>query len=177
MAPPKAATPKKGKAPMKAGQPAAASRSTAPEGALRGSRITSAGIDKVRHLAAAKTNEHGATSMKPAGSSKLREGCYPIFLHTLSAGLVPPFSDFLDAILEAYQIQLLHLHPNSILILSIFAYLCEAYIGIRPSVELFRSFYALRSTALNECTGCVSFRIAQSSHQIRMQHKFSTECD
>ena len=89
---------------MKAGQPAAASRSAAPEGALRGSRITSAGIDKVRHLEAASTNEHGAPSMKPAGSSKLHEGYYPIFLHTLFAGLVPPFSDFLEAILETYQI-------------------------------------------------------------------------
>ena len=100
--------------------------------------------------------------MKPADSSKLREGYYPIFLHTLFAGLVPPFSDFLMAVLETYQIQLLHLHPNSILILSIFAYLCEAYVGVRPSVELFRSFYALRSTAPGECTGCVSFRIADA---------------
>ena len=56
-------------------------------------------------------------------------------------------------ILEAYQIQLLHLHPNSILILAIFAYLCEAYVGIRPSVALFRSFYSLRSTAQNEQLG------------------------
>ena len=108
--------------------------------ALRGSCINLAGIDKVRHLAAANTNEHGATSMKPAGSSKLREGYYPIFLHTLSAGLVPPFSDFLDAVLETYQIQLLHLHPSSILILSIFAYLyedlcrCPSFCGALPQL-------------------------------------------
>ena len=121
MAPKKASAPKKDKAPMQVGKPAVAPWSAEPKEALRGSRINSAGIDKVRHLAAAKTNEHGATSMKPAGSSKLREGYYPIFLHTLFAGLVPPFSDFLEAILETYQIQLLHLHPNSILILSIFA--------------------------------------------------------
>ena len=66
------------------------------------------------------------------------------------------------AILDTYQIQLLHLHPNSILILSIFAYLCEAYIGIRPSVELFRNFYALRSTTSNEVAGCISFRVADT---------------
>ena len=35
-------------------------------------------------------------------------------------------------------------------------------IGIRPSVELFRSFYALRNTAPNEVAGCVSFRIADA---------------
>ena len=118
--------PKKGKAPMKAGKSAAASREAGPTAALSASRITAAGVKKVRHLAAATTNEHGATSMKPAGSSKLREGYYPIFLHTLFAGLIPPFFDFLMADLQTYQIQLLHLHPNSILILSIFAYLCEA---------------------------------------------------
>ena len=88
MAPPKAAAPKKDKAPMQAGKSAAASRSAEPQGALPRSRINSVGVDKVRHLAAARTNEHGATSMKPAGSSKLCVGYYPIFLHTLSVGLV-----------------------------------------------------------------------------------------
>ena len=29
---------------------------------------------------------------------------YPIFMHTLFAGLVPPFSDFFLAVLERYQI-------------------------------------------------------------------------
>ena len=109
---------------------------------------------------AASTHELGATSMEVAGSSKVGAGYYPIFLHTLYAGLVPPFSSFLMGILEAYRIQLLHLHPNSILILAIFAYLCEAYVGIHPSVDLFCSFYALRNTASNERLGCVSFRIA-----------------
>ena len=78
MAPPKAAAPKKGKAPVQASQPTVASGSAGPVVALPRSRISAAGIDKVRHLAATNTNEHGATSMKPAGSSKLREGYYPI---------------------------------------------------------------------------------------------------
>jgi hypothetical protein len=112
-------------------------------------------------MAASKTNEWGATVLKPVGArgDKLDAFYYPIFLHTLFAGLVPPFSDFFLAVLERYQIQVLHLHPNSILVLAIFAYLCEAYIGIPPSVDLFRSFYALRFTANKERSGCVSFRI------------------
>ena len=73
---------------------------------------------------------------------------------------MPPFSSFLEEILTFYQIQLLHLHPNSILILAIFAYLCEAYLGVMPSVPFFRSFYVLRNTAAGERSGCVSFRIA-----------------
>ena len=92
--------------------------------ALPASRITVKMLDKARRRAATQTNEHGVTDMRLA-DSKPAEGYYPIFLHTLYAGLVPPFSPFLMAVLETYQIQLLHLHPNSILILSIFTYLCE----------------------------------------------------
>ena len=146
MAPKRAGTDAKGKAAVQAGTSAgasaAAARGAALAAALPPTRVTTAAIAKVRHLAAADSNEQGATEMRPCGS-RLAEGFYTIFLHTLYAGLVPPFSDFLLAILETYQIHLLHLHANSILILSIFAYLCEAYIGIRPSVELFRNFYAL----------------------------------
>ena len=80
MAPPKTAAPKKGKAPMQASKPAAASGSAAPQGALEKSRVGSVGIDKVRYLDGAETNEHGATHMEPAGSRRVREGYYPIFL-------------------------------------------------------------------------------------------------
>ena len=62
-------------------------------------RVTAAAIERVRHLAAAGTNKHGATEMRPAGS-RLDDGFYPIFIHNLYAGLVPPFSDFLLSILE-----------------------------------------------------------------------------
>ena len=72
---------------------------------------------------------------------------------------MPPFSPFLEAVLAFYQVQLLHLHPNSVLILAVFAYLCEAYLGLEPTVGLFRCFYALRNTTKNERSGCVSFRI------------------
>ena len=163
MAPKKAGTDLKGKAAVQAGTSAgasaAAARGAALTAAMPPTRVSAAAIAKARHLVAADSNDQGATEMRPSGS-RLANEFYPIFLHTLYAGLVPPFSDFLLAILETYQIHLLHLHPNSILILSIFAYLCEAYIGIRPSVALFRSFYSLRSTAAGEHLGCVSFRIA-----------------
>ena len=156
---PKRSNDPKDKAAAQAGTSAAAARGTALSGAMPPTRVTAAALARVRHLVAASSNEHGATELRPSGS-RLAEGFYPVFIHTLYAGLVPPFSEFLLAILEVYQIQLLHLHPNSILILAIFAYFCEAYVGIRPSVALFRSFYSLRSTARGERLGCVSFRIA-----------------
>ena len=33
---------------------------------------------------------------------------------------------------------MLHLHPNAVLILATFAYACEAFVGVMPSVALFR---------------------------------------
>ena len=62
------------------------------------------------------------------------------------------------AILTHYDIHLLHLQPNSITILSIFALFCEAFLGVMPSVALFRHFYSLRSTASTTISGNVSFR-------------------
>ena len=86
---------------------------------------------------------------------------------------MPPYSPFLEAVLEFYQIQLLHLHPNSVLILSIFAYLCEAYLGVRPSVALFRNFYSLRCTAAGERTGCVFFHIADDMGSVYIPMSWS----
>jgi hypothetical protein len=163
MAPKKVTDSAKGKAILEAEEPASFKASGGLKPALVGYRMgTAAQLEELRVVAASATNEHGATRMKPANIADLtpRNSYYPVFRHSLFAGLVPPFSAFFLKVLEFYQIQLLHLHPNSILILSIFAFLCEAYIGIRPSVALFRSFYALRNTAPTERTGCVSFRIA-----------------
>src|SRR5664279_5562310 len=117
-------------------------------------------VGKVRYLAAAKTNEWGATGLRPGStrSADLAVTEYPFFLHTLFAGLIPPFSIFFLAILEHYQIHPLHLQPNSVTVVSIFAFLCEAYVGVRPSVELLRCFYSLRISAGDQCSGCISFR-------------------
>ena len=93
MAPKKAAVDPKGKPVMRAGASAAVARSATLVEALPPTRVNAVAIAKVRHVAAAGTNEHGATEMRPSGS-RLTEGFYPIFVHTLYAGLVPPFSEF-----------------------------------------------------------------------------------
>jgi hypothetical protein len=41
-------------------------------------------------------------------------------------------SDFLRGLLFFYHIELVHLVPNSITIISTFIHLCEAYVGIAP---------------------------------------------
>ena len=143
--------------------------------ALIGVRVDAAALGKIQHLVAGKTNEHGASAIQAARHGRLPAGFFPIFLHTLFAGLVPPYSPFLEAVLEFYQIHLLHLHPNAVLVLSIFAYLCEAYLGVQPSVALFRSFYALRNTAKAERTGCVSFRFADGMGDVYIPMSWSDD--
>ncbi|KAE8803346.1 hypothetical protein D1007_20789 [Hordeum vulgare] len=71
--------------------------------------------------------------------------------------LVPLFSDFFYAILSHYHIQSLHLQPNSVLLMAIFAFYCEAFVGVRPSVALFRHFITLWFTAQGQRSACVSF--------------------
>ena len=113
-------------------------------------------------MTACDHNEWKATRIWPGSrpAPELEATTFPFFIHSVFAGLVPPFSDFLCAILAHYQIHLLHLQPNSIFLLAIFAYLCEAFLGVMPSVALWRCFYSLRITAGNQRSGCVSFRIA-----------------
>jgi hypothetical protein len=81
----------------------------------------------------------------------------PFFLFSIFASLVPPFSPFLLAILETYGIQAIHLHPKSVALLAVFAYGCEAWIGIKPSVAYFCHLFSLWSSGLNQSSGCVSF--------------------
>jgi hypothetical protein len=71
--------------------------------------------------------------------------------------MVPPFSPFLLAILETYGIQAIHLHPRSIALLAVFAYGCEAWIGIKPLVAYFHHLFSLWPSGLNQSSGCVSF--------------------
>ena len=123
--------------------------------------INKEGLDKVRHALAASSNEGGggATVARPA-SWRTREMStteIPIHLHALLAGLIPPFSPFFNVVISHYQIHLLHLDPRSVILLAVFAFVCEAMVGITPSVALFRHFFLLRLVDARQCSGCATF--------------------
>ena len=90
---------------------------------------------------------------------------FPFFSSSIAAGLVPPFSDFFYEVLDHYGLQALHLHPNSVLLLSIFAYYCEAYLGVMPSVALLRHFFFLRVKE-GHTSGCANFIAAGKANSI-----------
>ena len=78
---------------------------------------------------------------------------------------MPPFSEFFHVILHQYNLQALHLHPNSVLLLAIFAYYCEAHVGVKPSVALLRHFFSLRVSSA-QVSACTSFIAYSSSNAI-----------
>jgi hypothetical protein len=129
-----------------------------PEAALDVSIVTDKDLAAALPLLASCYNEGGETAVRlsTVSSDSLGETFCPLFLHNIYAGLVPPFSSFFLAILNHYQIHALHLHPSSTFLLSIFAFYCEAFIGVMPSIALFRHFFYLR-TSPDQCSGCVNF--------------------
>ncbi|KAE8814013.1 hypothetical protein D1007_08651 [Hordeum vulgare] len=107
----------------------------------------------------AESSEHGGTLIW-AGAVEERPASgavYPFFLHCIYAGLVPPFTWFFTAVLEHYRIEALHLQPNSILLLSVFSFYCEAFVGVQPSVALLRHFFSLRLQDGAHLSACISF--------------------
>jgi hypothetical protein len=64
----------------------------------------------------------------------------PFLLH----GLALPVSPFFRGLLDFYHLNLTHLNPNSILQISIFVHLCEAFLGILPHFGLWKYLYHCR---------------------------------
>jgi hypothetical protein len=110
-------------------------------------------------MVGSNNNKWGATRIwhGRAPRDTLPATAQPFFLFSVFAGLVPPFSPFFLAILETCGIQAIHLHLKSVTLLVVFAYACEAWIGIKPSVAYFHHLFSLWSSRLNQSSGCVSF--------------------
>jgi hypothetical protein len=60
-----------------------------------------------------------------------------LFQDFIERGLGIPTCDFLHGVLFFDGVQLHHLDPDSILDMSIFVHLCEAFLGTEPHFDLF----------------------------------------
>ncbi|KAE8772170.1 hypothetical protein D1007_55852 [Hordeum vulgare] len=132
-----------------------------PESALgRSTMLNWEGIDKVLPTVAVDTSEWGPTKILPSWTplTELAASSVTLHLSAIFSGLLPPFSEFFNAILTHYQIHALHLDPRSVLLLSLFSFLYEAFLGVLPSVALFRNFLSLRLTAPDQHSRCASFQ-------------------
>ncbi|KAE8791502.1 hypothetical protein D1007_33945 [Hordeum vulgare] len=122
------------------------------------------GLEKIRLVVVAGSNEWGPTKIWP-GSWPRGEMATPAspFIHALLSGVLPPFSSFLIVVLSHYQIHALHLYYSSLVLLSAFAFLCEAFLGITPSVSLLCYFFSLELVSKEQCSGCASLKTGDAS--------------
>ena len=67
-----------------------------------------------------------------------------LFISFIRARLCLPASAFLHQFLGYFRVSLNHLTPNDVLHLSIFVHLCETFLGIPPSLSLYRYFFRLK---------------------------------
>jgi hypothetical protein len=67
-----------------------------------------------------------------------------VFTSFFQCGFGLPVCDFLRGLLDHYQIELVHLNPNSILQIVVFVHLYEAYLGILPNFPLFKNYFFLK---------------------------------
>jgi hypothetical protein len=67
-----------------------------------------------------------------------------VYVPFLLCGLALPISPFFRGLLDFYHLNLTHLNHNSILQISIFVHLCEAFLGILPHFGLWKYLYHCR---------------------------------
>jgi hypothetical protein len=67
-----------------------------------------------------------------------------VFSSFFQRGFGLPACDFFCGLLDHYQIELVHLNPNSILQITIFVHLCKAFLGIPPNFPLFKNYFFLK---------------------------------
>jgi hypothetical protein len=85
-----------------------------------------------------------------------------VFIAHIERSFGVPAGDFLRGLLQFYQIELVHLAPNSITIITTFIHLCEAFLGIAPHFHLWRHFFELKKTGKGAVIGSVSFMLRRN---------------
>ncbi|KAK1684679.1 hypothetical protein QYE76_045527 [Lolium multiflorum] len=114
------------------------------------STISSRDINKLRALGFISASEEDIRLPGPVTRPKPPKGFTIMFPAFLFRGLSLPAHEFLRSLLFFYGIQLWQLTPNSILHLSIFITVCEAFLGIEPHWGLWRKiFYVKRHNDSN----------------------------
>jgi hypothetical protein len=69
-----------------------------------------------------------------------------VFTSYFERGFNLPLGDFFCVLLYYYKLELVHLVPNSIIVVSTFIHFCEAYLGISPHFLLCSHLFCVKST-------------------------------
>ena len=110
-------------------------------------RLPGAGFVKVR------VPPEKEISLVPQGGERV------IFRSHFLRGFGLPASGFLRSFLDFYHLQPHHLTPNTVTLLSAFVTMCEVYLGIRPTIELWGAFFytKLGTSAREKAAQCSAF--------------------
>ncbi|KAK1612906.1 hypothetical protein QYE76_036579 [Lolium multiflorum] len=124
-------------------QASGADASEVTRGAWMGSSVSEYEID---WLYRSRRIPEGVTCRLPGDEIEpvLEPGERVVFLAHFERGLGLPVSPFFRSFLDFYKLQPHHLPGNAVFYLSCYATFMEAYIGIRPTLETFARFFALR---------------------------------
>jgi hypothetical protein len=68
-------------------------------------------------------------------------GEFILFNSYITCGLAPPISSFFFLLLEEFGLQLQHLTPHSILLVSVFVHFMDMFMGVRPCITICKHFY------------------------------------
>jgi hypothetical protein len=67
-----------------------------------------------------------------------------LFKSFCERGFAEPASEFVQELLDCYQLELHHLTPSGISHMAIFTHFFEAFLGIEPSVDYFRYIFHVK---------------------------------
>jgi hypothetical protein len=112
------------------------------------------------------------------GSPQPRSDEVVVLLPFFIRGLGIPCCDFLRQLLDFYKVELVHLNTNSVLQISVFIDLCEAFLGIPPSLDLFRHLFWVKpqpSAANPAVIGGAGIQLRDNSAYIAVRAKTSNK--
>ena len=103
-----------------------------------GSNVHADNIDFLRKMRQLPGEDQVRVHLAPKKEISLApgEGERVIFRSHFLRGLGLPASAFFRSFLEFYQLQPHHLTPNKVVLLSAFVTLCEGFLGVLPTLEL-----------------------------------------
>jgi hypothetical protein len=114
-----------------------------PKGSWEGSWVKERRIKLIRQARLIPSKD--LVKCRPSKGERVptpKPGEVVVFFEHFRRGFALPASSFLRQFLDHYHLQPHHIKANTMMMLSMFATLCEAYLGIWPNVELFwRLFY------------------------------------
>ncbi|KAK1605882.1 hypothetical protein QYE76_029555 [Lolium multiflorum] len=142
------------------------------------STITSREVNKLRSLGFISSSDDDIRLLGPSSRPNPPKGFTVMFVAFPFRGLSLPAHEFLRSLMFFYGIQLWQLTPNSILHLSIFITVCEAFLGIDPHWGLWRKiFYVKRHNDNNgpPVVGGVGFVVKKEVDYLNFPMKESVQ--